>query len=52
MAEKDSTAQKTPKGLQIPVPTRGAFLKNLRKPISREKPKPKVDDSAADRAEK
>lgn len=35
----DKNTQKTPKGLEIPIPTRGEFMRDLKKLAKADKPK-------------
>lgn len=38
MADKKQPTEKTPKGLEIPIPSRSEFYKNLRKTAKTAKP--------------
>lgn len=41
--ESDRPTERTPKGLEVPVPKRGEFFDNLKK-IAKPKPKPSATD--------
>ena len=43
--QRDEPTERTPKGLQVPVPKRGEFFDNLKK-VARPEPHPESDEDS------